>query len=136
MNTQMIWLTVLAFGPVVASAQLAVNVCPVRITGSKTVVPLRMKNEFAETIESARAACFLLDDNGKVVAHATRWVIGGNKTIGLPAGTTNSFYFVIGGEQPFTTTNLTAKVSFTRLVLEGGRMADPSTQVTTTPSAK
>ena len=33
-------------------------------------------------------------------------------------------HFVVVGEKPFTTTNLTAKVNFTRVVLGGGKLAD------------
>jgi hypothetical protein len=38
----------LALCPLLASALLAVNVSPVKITGQKAVVPLEMKNGFAE----------------------------------------------------------------------------------------
>jgi hypothetical protein len=31
---------------------------------------------------------------------------------------------VIASEKPFGTTNLTAKVSFSRVILEGGKVAD------------
>jgi hypothetical protein len=37
---------------------------------------------------------------------------------------TNAFHFVVTADKPFTTTNLTAKVSFSRVVLEGGKLAD------------
>jgi hypothetical protein len=49
--------------PLLASAQLAVTVSPVKTTGQKAVVPLAMNNNFAEKIESARAACFLCSRN-------------------------------------------------------------------------
>ena len=42
----------------------------------------------------------------------------------MAAGATNAFYFVVPATKPFTTTNLTAKVSFSRVVLEGGKLAD------------
>ena len=108
-----------------AQAQLAVTVSPVKTTGSKAVVPLAIKNGFAEQIESARAVCFLLDDQGKVVGHSTQWVIGaGREKSPLAPGATNAFNFVVAADKPLTTTNLTAKVSFSRVVLEGGRLAD------------
>jgi hypothetical protein len=59
----------------------------------------------------------------------TRWVIGGSNTNSLATGATNVFNFVITSEKPFTTTNLTTKVSFTKLVLENGKLADPSKDV-------
>jgi hypothetical protein len=92
-----------------------------------------MKNNFADTIESARAVVFLLDEHGKMVNQMTRWVIGGsNDKPGLPAGATNAFYFVITADKPFTTTNLTTKVTFTRVVLAGGKLANVSKDVQVT----
>jgi hypothetical protein len=113
-----------------ASAQLVVSVSPVKATGSKAVVPLAMKNGFAERIESARAVCFLLDDQGKVVVHSTQWVIGaGRDKSPLGPGATNVFNFVVATAKPLTTTSLTAKVSFSRVVLEGGKLADVNKEV-------
>ena len=48
---------------------------------------------------------------------------------GFAAGATNAFHFVIASDKPFPTTNLTAKVSFSRVVLEGGKVADVSKSV-------
>lgn len=64
---------------VTAQAQLAVTVSPPKIVGQKAVVPLAMKNGFAERIESARAVVFLLDEKGKMIGQGTRWVIGGSQ---------------------------------------------------------
>jgi len=120
--------------PLLASAELAVTVSPVKVTGQKAILPLAMKNNFAEKIESARAAVFLLDEQGKMIGQATKWVIGGSRDKpGLAAGATNAFHFVIATEKPFTTTNLTAKVQFNRVVLEGGKLADASKAVTLRP---
>ena len=111
--------------PLFANAQLAVTVSPVTITGQKAIVPLAMKNNFAEKIESARAVVFLLDEQGKMIGQATKWVIGGSLQTatgdkpGLAPGATNAFHFVIATEKPFTSTNLTAKISFSRVVLVG-----------------
>src|SRR5882724_4977164 len=72
------------------NAQLAVTVSPPRIIGQKAIVPLALKNGFTEKIESARAAVFLFDEQGKMAGQATRWVIGGSKEIpGLAPGKTN-----------------------------------------------
>ena len=71
------FLAVLLLWPLLASAQLAVTVAPVKATGRKAIVPLAMKNGFAERIESARALRFLLNDQGKMVGQASRWIIGG-----------------------------------------------------------
>jgi hypothetical protein len=124
------WLSVIAS----AHAQLAVAVSPVKITGSRAVVPLAMKNVFSEKIESARAVCFLLDEHGEMLANSSKWVIGGKASTALAPSTERTYEFVLQGARPFTTTNLTAKVSFTRLVLEGGRVVEPSKNVTVNSS--
>jgi len=109
-------------------AQLVVTVWPPEVTATKAVVKLELKNNFAEKIESARAVCFLTDAQGNVVGHATRWVVGGTpERPPLEPGATNAFHFVITSPDPsgFATTNLTARVNFSRVVLVGGKLADP-----------
>ncbi len=131
-------LTTLLLWPLLACAQLTVSVSPVKTTAQKAVVPLAMQNNFTEKIESARAVCFILDEQGKMVGQATRWVIGGtDQKSGLAPGATNAFHFVVAAQNRsgFMTTNLTAKVSFSRVVLEGGKLADPK-RVAITPSGK
>ena len=113
------------------SAQLAVTVSPVKITGQKAVVQLKMKNDFADKVKSARDVCFLLDEQGQMVGQSTKWVVGQNKTSLDPKGEA-TFNFVITSPQPFTTTNLTTKVSFSRVVLDGDKLADVTKAVTIT----
>jgi len=123
LRQMLICFVLLCFGS--AQAQLATTVSPPKVTGNKAVVPLAMNNNFGQKIESARAVVFLLDEQGKMVGQATRWVIGGSPDKpGLAAGATNVFNFVITIDKPFPTTNLTTKVSFSRVVLEGGKLAD------------
>ena len=123
--------------PLLASAQLAVTVSPVKITGQKAIVPLAFKNNLSEKIESARAAVFLLDEQGKMVGQATKWVIGGSADKpGLAAGATNSFHCVITADKPFPTTNLMAKVTFSRVVLANGELADIAKAVQVESAAK
>jgi hypothetical protein len=113
-----------------AQAQLTVTVSPVKTTGQKAIVLLTMTNDLAESVESARAVCFLLDEQGKMAGQSTKWVVGGTKdrpALQPKSGTT--FNFVITSPQPFITTNLTAQVSFSRLVLEGEKLANPKTDV-------
>jgi len=113
-------------------AQLAVTVSPPKVVNQKAVVQLTMKNNFTKNVESARAACFLLDEHGKMVGQSAQWVIGQNKT-GLEPSATNTFNFVMTSrDQPFMTTNLTANVSFSRVILSGGKLADPQKDVTIT----
>ena len=136
-NMKRLSILLLLLYPLVPRAELAVMVSPVKASGQKAVVPLAMKNNFTEKIESARAVVFLLDDQGKMVGQVTKWVIGGSQDRpGLAAGATNTFNFVVSAEKPFTSTNLTAKVSFSRVVLAGGNLADAARQVTVTPAAK
>src|SRR5579863_8810502 len=118
-------LSLFLFCALAAQAQLAVAVSPARITGQKAVVPLTMTNDLAVPIESARATCFLLDENGRMVGQSAKWVIGGTRgrqALQPKAGAT--FNFVITSPQSFATTNLTAKVSFSRIVLGDGQIAD------------
>jgi hypothetical protein len=117
--------------PSLAMAQLAVTVSSPQILAQKAVITLKMRNGLAEKIESARAICFLLDDQGKMVGESAKWVIGGTKNRpALAPKQAASFNFVITSPQPFMATNITAKVSFTRLILEGGKSVNPNKEVT------
>ena len=130
-----ILIAVLTLLPLVTFGQLAVTVSAPKVIGQKAVVPLAMKNGFAQKIESARAVCFLMDEQDKMVAQSTKWVIGGSQDKpGLATGATNAFHFVITSGKPFISTNLTAKVSFSRVILESGKLADPVKEVTVTPA--
>lgn len=119
------------------SAQLAVTVTPPKAIGQKAIVTLAMTNNLADKVESARAVCFLLDAQGRMVGQSSRWVIGGTKerhALETKQGTT--FNFVVNSPQPFTTTNLTAKISFSRVVLDGGKLANPHDDVVIEPQKK
>ena len=116
-------LATLLFCPMLVTAQLAVTVSPPKVAGQKAVVQLKMKNDFSDAVKSARAVCFLLDDKGSMAGQSTKWVIGQNHASLVPKGET-TFNFVITSPQPWTTTNLTAKVSFSLVVLEGDKLAD------------
>lgn len=113
-----------------AGAQLAVNVLPVQVFGQKAVVQLKMKNNLADKVESARAACFLMDGQGKVIGQATKWVIGKS---GLESKSQVTFNFVVSSRAPFTTTNLTARVTFSRVNLDSGPVADVAHEVVVSP---
>lgn len=123
----------ICFGAIFAAAtqaQLAVSVFPPKVVGQKAIVTMAMKNDFPEGIKSARAACFLLDEQGTMVGQSAKWVVNANQNkIGLPVGGTNEFNFVITSSQPFTTTNFTAKITFSRVILESGQLVDASKMV-------
>lgn len=126
-----------SFCSIATSAQLAVTVSPVKFTGQKAIVLMALTNNLAESVESARAICFLLDDQGKMVGQSTKWVIGGTKDrpkLAPKSGT--KFNFVITSQQPFTTTNLLAKISFSRLNLEGRNSVDLIQEISISPSTK
>jgi hypothetical protein len=125
----------LLLGPLVARSQLVVVVSSPKIGGQKAIVELKMKNNLSNAVASARAACFLIDDQEKLVGHSTKWVIGQNKHSLEPKGET-TFNFVITSPQPFMTTNLAAKVSFSRVVLQNGRLTDPRQSVIVTSAMK
>ena len=126
-------LAALLFCPMLVTAQLAVTVSPPKVAGQKAVVQLKMKIGLSDVVKSARAVCFLLDDQGKMVGQSTKWVIGQNHA-SLETKAETTFNFVVTSPQPFTTTNLTAKVSFSRVVLAGDKLADVTKSVSmTTP---
>jgi hypothetical protein len=129
-------LAALLLSAAVAQAQLLVSVSPPKTTGSKTLVKLEMVNQFSEPVESARAVCFLLDERGKMVGQSTQWVIGAVKERpALQPGKTNVFHFVIPSEN-LSSTNLSPKVSFSRVILEGGKLADVNAGVKVENAAK
>ena len=117
--------------PMLATAQLAVSISPPKVVGQKAVVQLTMKNDLSDAVESARAVCFLLDGQGKLVGQSTKWVIGQHHASLEPKGET-TFNFVVTSSQPFTTTNLTAKVTFSQIILSGGKPADVRQSVVVT----
>ena len=114
-----------------AKAQLAVTVAAPKINAQKAVVELKMVNEFSQPIKSARAICFLLDEQGRMVGESAQWVIGGKKSRpALEPKKETSFNVIVTSPRPFTTTNLTAKVSFSRLIMENGKSVNPTKEVT------
>ena len=115
------WCVLLA-GVVSARCELSIKVDEPRSTGSKAIVKLTMKNTYTNAVESARAVVFLVDEKGKVVGQRAEWVIGGTREKpGLAAGGTAVFNLVITADQPVKTT----RVSFTRIILEGGKVVEP-----------
>jgi hypothetical protein len=111
-----------------ARAQLAVSVLPVKMVGQKTIVQLKMKNEFTEKIESARAVCVVLNERGKMVCQSTKWVVGQDKKALAPKGEAK-YNFVITILRSLASSNLTAKVIFNRVILDGGKSVDPRQEV-------
>lgn len=123
--------------PLCLTGQVVVTTSPPKVTASKAVVKIVIKNTFTETVDSARAACFLLDEQGKVLGQTTRWIIGGSPgQPALAAGETNTFHFVIQTDRLVVSTNLTARINVSRVVLEGGKLADPTKSVTIQPAGK
>ncbi len=126
-----------AFCAISVHAQLNVTVSPPKVVGQKTLVEVTMTNNFPQKVESARALCFLLNEQGKIVGQSAKWVIGGAKdrpVLEPRNGTT--FNFVFTAPQSLVATNLTARLTFIRLILAGGQLADPNTKIIIQPSKK
>ena len=116
------------FNIAVARADLLTTVTKPQITGQKVVIKLEIKNRFSENVQSARATLFLLDEQNKTLGRSTRWVIGGTKDSPvLATDKTVTFNFVITLDELPSYANLQTKVVFNRIVLEGGKLADPKT---------
>lgn len=113
-------------------AQLVVMVMPPEVVGQKVVVKLTMTNNLPDTVEFARAACFLLDGQSKMIGQSTKWVIGQNKATLEPKDEAK-FNFVITATHLLVSSNLTAKVIFSRLVLDDGKAADVRQNVDVIP---
>src|SRR5262245_22301186 len=105
----------------IASAALALKVGEPQTYGHKTILKMELQNTFTNNIESVRAAVFLLDDAGKIVGQETRWIVGGTKERpALAPNAKTTFHFVVQSTKPFAKT----KVTVTRIVLEGGTLAN------------
>lgn len=118
---------------IAAWGQLAVMVSPPKATGQKTIVELTMNNELTNDVKSARAICLLLDAHGKIVGQSSKWAIGQNHTV-LETKGEAKFNFVITTPQPLVSSNLTAKVVFSRVILDGGKVVDPRKAVEIMPA--
>jgi hypothetical protein len=118
-----------------AKAQLTVTVSQPNVVGQKVIVQLDMTNELTNEVKSARAICLLMDGQGKMVGQSTKWVVGQNKTHLYPKGE-SKFSFVITCPQPLVSSNLTAKMIFSRVILAGGKLANVQRDVTVIPAAK
>lgn len=111
----------MAFAYSPAMAALTVKVDSPKKTGAKVVLKLTLKNGFEQKVEGARATAFLLDGQGKVIGQATKWVIGGSSESKLLApNATTTYNFVIETDKGVESANVTV----TRLILEGGKLAD------------
>jgi len=112
-------------------AQLALTISPPKVASNKAVVKLGLTNNLPEKIESARAVVFLLDDQGRMVGQKTDWIVGGTKdSPSLEPGKGTDFNFVVTTIHPLTATNLTTRVTVTRILLEDGKVADVNKDVT------
>ena len=122
-----------------AKAELSVSVAAPKATGNKVLVKLELANTFTNTVQSARAEVFLFDGAGKVMGRSSRWVIGGplRKPVPtnppLPPQGKATFNFVVTTPKPAPSTNLTARVTFSRVILEGGKQANPVKDVQIKP---
>jgi hypothetical protein len=89
--------------------------------------PLVLSAQLAVTVSPPK-----LSGNKAVVPLAMKNGFAGK----LVPGATTVFNFVIAADQPFSTTNLTARVQFSRVVLQGGTLADVRKDVQIVPAPK
>lgn len=120
-----------------AWAALSVKVDEPKLTGSKAVIKLTMTSTFTNKVESARAVAFVVDEKGKVLGQTAQWVIGGGPDKpALEPNKPSPYFFVVPLDKtPSSTNSVKAKVSFIRLVLEGGQQVDASKEVTVESSS-
>jgi hypothetical protein len=130
---KMLFVFLIALLCMAANGQLLVTVAPPKVTGQKIVVQLAVKNELTNEVKSARAICLLMDEQGKMIGQSTKWVIGQNKKVLEPKGKAE-FNFIITCSQPLISSNLTAKVIFSRLILDDGKAADVRQKVNVIPA--
>ncbi|MDE3099477.1 MAG: hypothetical protein KGJ88_08375 [Verrucomicrobiota bacterium] len=64
MNIRLFSLAAMLLCPMLATAQLAVTVSPVKVVGQKAIVTLALTNSLAEKVESARDVVFVSDNEG------------------------------------------------------------------------
>lgn len=102
-------------------------------TPDKSIVTLTAKNSFSQSVKSARAWIFALDESGAVVGQKAAWIISkehrdrGDRSClpTLDAGETAEIKMSIDTERPATST----KVTFTKIVLADGSLVNPHKQV-------
>lgn len=102
-------------------------------TSDKSMVTLTAKNSFSQSIKSARAWVFALDESGSVVGQKSAWIVSGEARArgdrsSLPtlnAGETAEIKMVIDTKRPAAST----KVTFTKIVLADGSIVNPHKQV-------
>jgi hypothetical protein len=105
-----------------AGAALVIHVHKAQAYSRTTLIKMDLQNTFTNTIESARAVVFLLDDKGKVVGQQARWILGGTKQQpGLAPDANTKFFFTVPTRKSFTDT----RVIVSRVILEGGKLANP-----------
>jgi hypothetical protein len=102
-----------------AHAELSVKVDEPAPAGTHSIVKLTMKNNGTNSVQSARAAVFLMDADGKVVGQKAEWVIGGTKDKpALAADASTVFNLLVPTDKPVKS----SKLIFTRIVLTDGQV--------------
>lgn len=112
----------------VARAQDAVYVRIGELTSEsegQALVALDVKNTMSQSLYAARAWVFLMDDDGKVVGNEAQWIISAETSPPLETGKQRTYNLVL----PSSGKAATAKVIFSRIVMEDGTTPDPRTIV-------
>ncbi|MEO0510250.1 MAG: hypothetical protein AAF065_10375 [Verrucomicrobiota bacterium] len=110
-------------------ANLEVSVSSLDASSNTSLVELEANNTFEQGIKDARVWVFLMDDGGKVVGNKAQWIIGGDSAAKEPLQPekAQSFKLTVDTQSKPTT----AKVTFSRIILADGTIADPQKSVTT-----
>jgi hypothetical protein len=97
--------------------------------GGKSIVKLQVHNTYSQSVQAIRAGLLLMDDQGKVVGHDTKWIVGGPKVNHpLVPDATTSYNFIVDSDKPFIKTQLMVE----RIVLENGKLGNPLKDVVIT----
>lgn len=107
-------------------AQIELTVTEVRGDTTHGAVGLKLKNTFTQEIRSARVWVLAIDSDGKVAGTKAQWIVGGDTSSpGLSEDAEENYLVPIQAERPFST----AKVTFSRIILEDGSSPNPKTSV-------
>lgn len=98
----------------------------------RATVEFKMENKLVSPVKGARAWVFLMGNDGKVVGNHAQWVVSKDKKNTLPAGETQTYKMAMQVQGEVTS----AKVVFSRIILEDGSTPDPRKIVKALPEEK
>ena len=117
-----------------ANAHIEFRLTETEQVGQKALIKLELNNTYGQALKGARVWVFLMDQDGRVVGEKAQWIVGGNNATKtdsqnstLESGKRNEYAVAVNtlraqkeDEEPFT-----AKVTFSRLILNDGTLLNP-----------